>query len=55
MICESGLTTAADLADMAHYGARCFLIGESLMRQNDVAQATKTILSKVPVSGAVGL
>ena len=55
VICESGLNTAADLADMAHYGARCFLIGESLMRQNDVAQATKTILSKVPVSGAVGL
>ena len=53
--CESGRNTAAELADMERYGARCFLIGESLMRQNDVTQATKSILSKATVSGAVGL
>ncbi|MBC7738469.1 MAG: indole-3-glycerol phosphate synthase TrpC [Candidatus Saccharibacteria bacterium] len=46
IVCESGLHTPADLADMARYGARCFLIGESLMRQADVTAATRAILSK---------
>ncbi|MEP1766502.1 MAG: indole-3-glycerol phosphate synthase TrpC [Sulfitobacter sp.] len=45
IVCESGLNTAKDLADMARYGARTFLIGESLMRQQDVAAATRTLLS----------
>jgi indole-3-glycerol phosphate synthase len=44
IISESGLYTPADLADLARFGARCFLIGESLMRQADVAQATRDIL-----------
>ncbi|MEM6304511.1 MAG: indole-3-glycerol phosphate synthase TrpC, partial [Pseudomonadota bacterium] len=42
MVCESGLFTPADLSDMAMYGARVFLIGESLMRQEDVATATRS-------------
>jgi indole-3-glycerol phosphate synthase len=46
IVSESGLYTPADLADMARYGARCFLIGESLMRQADVTAATKAILAK---------
>ncbi|NDV52486.1 MULTISPECIES: indole-3-glycerol phosphate synthase TrpC [unclassified Salipiger] len=45
LISESGLNTPADLADMAHYGARAFLIGESLMRQQDVESATRTLLA----------
>ena len=45
LVCESGLTTRADLADMAGHGARRFLIGESLMRQPDVAAATAALLS----------
>ena len=45
LVCESGLYTPADLADMAGYGARSFLIGESLMRQDDVEDATRTLLS----------
>jgi indole-3-glycerol phosphate synthase len=45
IISESGLNNPADLADLARYGARCFLIGESLMRQADVTAATKHILS----------
>ncbi|WP_212524639.1 indole-3-glycerol phosphate synthase TrpC [Actibacterium sp. MT2.3-13A] len=45
IISESGLNTPQDLAAMAEYGARCFLIGESLMRQNDVTAATKALLA----------
>jgi indole-3-glycerol phosphate synthase len=45
IVCESGLFTPADLADMAGYGARAFLIGESLMRQADVAAATRALLA----------
>lgn len=45
LICESGLFTPADLAEMAGCGARSFLIGESLMRQADVAAATRAILA----------
>ncbi len=45
IVCESGLNTPADLADIALYGARCFLIGESLMRQADVEQATRNLLA----------
>jgi indole-3-glycerol phosphate synthase len=45
LIAESGIYTPADLADLAGYGARSFLIGESLMRQPDVAQATRALLA----------
>jgi indole-3-glycerol phosphate synthase len=45
IVCESGLNSPADLADMAMYGARTFLIGESLMRQDDVEAATRTLLA----------
>jgi indole-3-glycerol phosphate synthase len=50
IVAESGLATPADLADLARYGARCFLIGESLMRAPDVAAATRTILSQPPAT-----
>lgn len=45
LVCESGLFTPKDLADMAAYGARSFLIGESLMRQDDVEAATRALLA----------
>ena len=51
LVAESGLFTPADLADLAGYGARCFLIGESLMRQKDVAAATRALLAD-PVPAA---
>lgn len=54
IVAESGLYTPADLADLAQYGARCFLIGESLMRQDDVAAATRAILAG-SAPGQVGL
>lgn len=44
VICESGLFTSLDLAEMMQIGVCRFLIGESLMRQDDVAAATRTIL-----------
>jgi indole-3-glycerol phosphate synthase len=46
IVAESGLYTPADLADLAAYGARSFLIGESLMRQTDVTAATRAILAQ---------
>lgn len=45
LVSESGLFTPQDLADMAAHRARTFLIGESLMRQEDVAQATRALLA----------
>lgn len=53
IVCESGLSTSADLADIARYGARCFLIGESLMRQDDVASATRTLLANPLIPGVM--
>jgi indole-3-glycerol phosphate synthase len=50
IISESGLFTPADLADVARFGARSFLIGESLMRQTDVEAATRAILAKSHVT-----
>ena len=44
-IAESGLFTPEDLGRMAKSGARCFLIGESLMRADDVVAATRAILA----------
>ena len=46
VISESGLFTPGDLADMAGHGVRSFLIGESLMRQADVAAATASLLAQ---------
>jgi len=53
LVCESGLSTAADLAEMAEAGARCFLIGEALMRQPDVEKAVADILAN-PVPPRTG-
>jgi indole-3-glycerol phosphate synthase len=44
LVAESGLDSRADLARMAGVGARCFLIGESFMRQPDVAAAVRTLM-----------
>ena len=53
IVCESGLNTPEDLADMARFGARTFLIGESLMRQDDVTAATRTLLAAPATMGGM--
>lgn len=43
-VAESGLTTRDDLDAMAAHGIGCFLVGEALMRQADVAAATRALI-----------
>ncbi len=45
LVSESGLHGPEDLTRMQAAGASCFLIGESLMRQPDVAAATAALLA----------
>ena len=43
-VAESGLMTRADLDAMAARGVHCFLVGEALMRQDDVKAATRALV-----------
>lgn len=53
IVSESGLSGPEALSEMAMYGARVFLIGESLMRQEDVAQATRSLLANPLIAGGM--
>ena len=44
LVGESGIYSPADIAKLRQAGAQAFLIGESLMRQDDVAAATASLL-----------
>ena len=41
---ESGITCHADCLRLSRSGVRSFLVGESLMRQSDIARATRSLL-----------
>jgi len=44
LVAESGINRHEDLERVATAGVRCFLVGESLMRQEDVEAATRELL-----------
>lgn len=46
LVCESGIATTDDIERLGLAGAHCFLVGESLMRQADVADATRALLAR---------
>ena len=45
LVCESGISTHADCQRMAQSGVRTFLVGESLMRQQDIESAARVLLT----------
>lgn len=48
LVAESGIFTSDDILDLTRHGARAFLVGESLMRQDDVETATRALLGHLP-------
>jgi len=45
LVTESGIFTPPDVARLERAGAKAMLVGESLMRQPDVASATRALLA----------
>ena len=52
VVAESGLSAPADLERLLAAGARAFLIGEALMRQDDVMAATAALMGVTAPAGA---
>lgn len=45
IVAEGGLKSKEDLVELARYGIRSFIVGESLLLQEDVARATRSLLA----------
>jgi indole-3-glycerol phosphate synthase len=52
VVAESGIRGPADLDRLAAAGARCFLVGETLLREPDLAAATRRLLRLPPADPA---
>lgn len=46
LVAESGIFTPEDVLELAGYGAQAYLVGESLMRQEDITAATRRLLGQ---------
>ena len=47
LVAESGIFTSDDILKLAGYGAQGYLVGESLMRKEDVEAATRELLGAI--------
>ena len=50
LVAESGIFTAADVARLKRAGVEAYLVGESLMREADVAEATRRLLAPATIA-----
>ena len=50
VVCESGIASPADIARMRHAGVYRFLIGDLLMRQDEVTTAVRTLMTPEKVT-----
>ena len=56
VVAESGIATPTDIARLRDVGVNTFLVGESLMRQKDIREATRRLLApSSPPKAEIGL